>query len=70
MKAVGEGIVKYRKVVGIERDKSSGQVKVRLMTSEGNEEEDVADLLIGADGVKSTVRRGLFGNERFKPTYT
>jgi 2-polyprenyl-6-methoxyphenol hydroxylase-like FAD-dependent oxidoreductase len=69
-KAVGEGVVKYRKVVGIERDTSSGQIKVRLMESEGNEEEDVADLLIGADGVKSIVRSDLLGNDKFKPTYT
>lgn len=52
---IGEGVVKYRKVKSVEsRD---GNVVVRF--EDGGEEEE-ADLVIGADGVKSTVRKAMF----------
>jgi 2-polyprenyl-6-methoxyphenol hydroxylase-like FAD-dependent oxidoreductase len=71
MKTVGEGVVRYRKVTGIERDEESGKSIVRLADQQGVEETDKADLLIGADGVKSAVRAALFaGHEKVKPEYT
>jgi 2-polyprenyl-6-methoxyphenol hydroxylase-like FAD-dependent oxidoreductase len=70
MKAVGEGVVRYRKVVKIGRDETQGQIMVELVDIGGNEEVDIADLLVGADGMKSVVRTALFGAEKFKPIYT
>ncbi|KAF2678341.1 FAD/NAD(P)-binding domain-containing protein [Lentithecium fluviatile CBS 122367] len=71
MKFVREGVVKYKKVVGIARDEQSGRTVITLTDAEGNEERDEADMLIGADGVKSVVRTALLGDDqRFKPTYT
>lgn len=71
MKSVGEGAVKYKKVVNIARDGQSEKTVITIRDEEGNEERDVADLLIGADGVKSVVRTALLGDEqKFKPTYT
>ncbi|KAF1993507.1 FAD/NAD(P)-binding domain-containing protein [Amniculicola lignicola CBS 123094] len=68
---VGEGVVVYKKVMSIERDVGRDVVLVRLLDREGNEEVDEADLVIGADGVKSVVRIALFGDdEKFKPKYT
>ncbi len=66
-----EDVVKYRKVIGVERcEGSSGKIRVRLRDEEGNEEVDEADLVIGADGVKSVVRKALFGDERgYEPVY-
>ncbi|KAF2471880.1 FAD/NAD(P)-binding domain-containing protein [Lindgomyces ingoldianus] len=70
MKTVGEGVVQYKKVISIGRDPHTGQVIVRTLDSEGNEGEDVADLLIGADGVKSVVRTALLGGEgKYTPQY-
>lgn len=73
LKAVEEqgGEVRYRKVIGIERDEGSERVGVRYVNEEGVEEVDWTDLLIGADGVKSVVRKALFGNEKkHQPEYT
>lgn len=71
MKSVGEGVVRYRKVASIERNTDGGKTVVTLVDEDGNEETDEADLLIGADGVKSVVRTVLFGDDaKFKPTYT
>jgi 2-polyprenyl-6-methoxyphenol hydroxylase-like FAD-dependent oxidoreductase len=71
MKSVGEGVVKYRKVIGIERGINGRKTIVKVVDEDGNETIDEADILIGADGVKSVVRSALFGDdEKFKPTYT
>lgn len=72
MRAVEEagGAVRYAKVVGIERDEGSGVVRVRVVDGEGRVETEEADLLVGADGVKSVVRTALFGDDKFKPAYT
>lgn len=71
MRSVGEGVVQYRKVLGVERHIASGKVAVRLGGDEGSEESDEADLVIGADGVKSVVRGAVFpGDDAIKPTYT
>lgn len=70
MKKVGHGVVRYGKVVAIERN-SDGRVMVKFMNEQGVEESDAADLVVGADGVKSVVRSALFsGDEGFKPRYT
>lgn len=69
--AVGEGVVKYERVVGVERIQGDGKVKVRVVDGEGREGVDEADLVVGADGVKSVVRGAVFGDgEEFRPTYT
>jgi len=56
-KAVGEGKIQYRKVVDV--DVSAPKPIVKF--SDGEEEE--ADLVIGADGVRSAVKKGIFGAE-------
>ncbi|KAF1845102.1 FAD/NAD(P)-binding domain-containing protein [Cucurbitaria berberidis CBS 394.84] len=48
----GESVVKHAQVVGVERDGRRG-LSVRTRDAEGMEEVDEADLVIGADGVKS-----------------
>ncbi|PVH94367.1 FAD/NAD(P)-binding domain-containing protein [Periconia macrospinosa] len=69
MKSVGKNVVKYRRVMSIERSERGATVK--LLDEDGHEEVDEADLLIGADGVKSVVRTALFGEEKkFAPKYT
>ncbi|KAF2657868.1 FAD/NAD(P)-binding domain-containing protein [Lophiostoma macrostomum CBS 122681] len=74
MKRVVEegGVVRYAKVVGAERDEERGQTVVRVEDGEGGEEVDRADLVIGADGVRSVVRKALFGEEEkeYQPKYT
>ena len=65
---VGKGVVKYRKVIGVERG-DDGRVRLRLVDEKGNEEVNDADLVVGADGVKSVVRGALFGKDKFAPTY-
>lgn len=56
MKQVGEGVVQYRRV-RIAFLGERGRPVVRL--GDGAEEE--ADLVVGADGVRSVVKRGMFG---------
>ncbi|KAH8725065.1 hypothetical protein GQ44DRAFT_772467 [Phaeosphaeriaceae sp. PMI808] len=64
----GDNVVQYRKVLGIERSK---RLHVRCVDESGKEEVEEADLVIGADGVKSVVRSALFGaQDEYQPTYT
>jgi 2-polyprenyl-6-methoxyphenol hydroxylase-like FAD-dependent oxidoreductase len=62
MKNVAEGVVQYRKVLGTEIN-DDGKVIVRVLNEDGNETNDIADLVVGADGVRSVVRGALFQNE-------
>jgi len=63
-KVRGDGIVKHRKVEGVEWDKERGKAILRL--ADGEEE---ADFVIGADGVNSITRKGLFRSETHSPKY-
>lgn len=66
----GDGVVKYQKVLGVERSDGSKRLKVTVQLEEGREEIHEADLVIGADGVKSKVRKALFGDEKqYNPIY-
>ncbi|KAM7182901.1 salicylate hydroxylase [Naviculisporaceae sp. PSN 640] len=64
----GEEVVRYEKVAEV-RPANSAEGKKAVVVFEGGREEE-ADLVIGADGVKSVVRRGLFGEGNFEPVYT
>ncbi|KAF2734229.1 FAD/NAD(P)-binding domain-containing protein [Polyplosphaeria fusca] len=68
------GEIRYRKVVQVKRidGNSNGQrVKIRSVDEQGSEASEHADLVVGADGVKSVVRTALFGDdEASKPIYT
>ncbi|KAK4444808.1 hypothetical protein QBC34DRAFT_178708 [Podospora aff. communis PSN243] len=67
MREVGEGAVRYRKVVGVEVRGDGGKKVVRF--EDGGSEE--CDVLVGADGVRSVVRGALFGDgEGMGPRYT
>lgn len=71
LKAVGEGVVQYRKVLGLVRDESQKKIFLKLVDGDGVESNDVADLVVGADGIRSVVRGALFGgDDKFKPVYT
>ncbi|KAK3317104.1 hypothetical protein B0H66DRAFT_626907 [Apodospora peruviana] len=63
----GTDVVRYEKVVNVVQQAASGK-KAVVVFKDGREEE--ADLVVGADGVKSVVRRGLFGDGNFEPVYT
>jgi len=70
-----EGIVmRYRKVTQVGHDVATGKVVIRFVEGgeSATEGQEVADLIIGADGVKSVVRKGLLGaNEAaYAPIYT
>lgn len=62
---VGSERIRYRKVVGVDvvvdvkGGRGRGRPKVRF--ADGEEEE--ADLVIGADGVRSVVKKALFGDD-------
>ncbi|KAM7184093.1 hypothetical protein V8F33_013196 [Rhypophila sp. PSN 637] len=62
----GTDVFKYEKVAST-RPAAAGK-KTVVVFKDGREEE--ADLVVGADGVKSAVRRGLFGDGNFEPIYT
>jgi 2-polyprenyl-6-methoxyphenol hydroxylase-like FAD-dependent oxidoreductase len=64
----GDNVVQDKKVLGVER---SGKLNVWYLDDSGNKQVDEADLVIGADGVKSVVRKTLFGaQDQYQPTYT
>jgi 2-polyprenyl-6-methoxyphenol hydroxylase-like FAD-dependent oxidoreductase len=68
----GNSVIKHRKVLGVDRNEGSPRLNllVKLLDERGTEEVDEADLVIGADGVKSVVRKSLFGNdEQYNPIY-
>ncbi|KAH6615107.1 hypothetical protein C7974DRAFT_417303 [Boeremia exigua] len=69
----GEDVIKHRKVTQIVRDdgKTRQKLQVHVLNEWGQEEVDHADLVIGADGVKSVVRKALFGDdETYSPIYS
>jgi 2-polyprenyl-6-methoxyphenol hydroxylase-like FAD-dependent oxidoreductase len=57
-------VVSYCEVRGIRRDTSTGKVLVQLEDSVVE-----TDLVIGADGVHSIVRKHLLGPDRFSPRH-
>jgi 2-polyprenyl-6-methoxyphenol hydroxylase-like FAD-dependent oxidoreductase len=68
----GDDVMKHGKVLKVYRDKgrATQHLQVRLFNEQGMETIVPADLVIGADGVKSVVRRCLFGDdERYRPVY-
>lgn len=68
--AEGETVVNYKKVVRVERDQGSAKINVITLDEQGNEETNEADLVVGADGVKSVVRNALFPeDEQYDPVY-
>ena len=62
--AVGEGVIQYKRVAGVKTGKSGKPV---VTFTDGSVEEE-AELVIGADGVKSTVRKAIFG-DKYPPFY-
>lgn len=66
----GDGVIEHKEVVAVERCDSSPGARVRYLIEDGQETVEEADLIIGADGVKSVVRRALFiDDERYRPLY-
>jgi 2-polyprenyl-6-methoxyphenol hydroxylase-like FAD-dependent oxidoreductase len=58
----------YKKVVSVQKADSGSGKKASVTFENGDVEE--ADLIIGADGVKSKVRKGIFGDEAaIEPLY-
>lgn len=65
MGALPEGIVQYRTVSNVTIEESS---KPTIRFSDGGEE--TADLVVGADGIRSPLRKALFGEgEEYRPKY-
>lgn len=66
----GADVLRYEKVVevGPATTTSDGGNMAVVVFENGREEH--ADLVIGADGVKSVVRKGLFGEGNYEPVYT
>ncbi|ORY12829.1 hypothetical protein BCR34DRAFT_586912 [Clohesyomyces aquaticus] len=63
----GSGAIKYRRVVSIVREANEG-AGIVVKFEDGGEE--MVDLVIGADGVKSVCRTALFGTEeKYAPKY-
>ena len=71
-KKYGDDVIKHGKVVKVYRDvgRMKQHLQVRLFNEQGMKTIVSADLVIGADGVRSVVRRFLFGaDERSRPVY-
>jgi 2-polyprenyl-6-methoxyphenol hydroxylase-like FAD-dependent oxidoreductase len=63
--ALPDGIVQYRTVSGVTMKKG---VKPTIHFGDGGEE--TADLVVGADGIRSPLRKALFGQaEEYRPKY-
>lgn len=68
MEAVGPKNIVYKKVTEAKQAVPSERKKAAVVLEDGSEDE--ADLVIGADGVRSVVLRGVFGDEEMaKPHY-
>jgi 2-polyprenyl-6-methoxyphenol hydroxylase-like FAD-dependent oxidoreductase len=71
----GKAAIEYRKVLEVVRDgdrSEYGQLRLLLHTvdEQGRKGVSKSDLVIGADGVKSVVRKALFGDDRdYDPVY-
>jgi len=68
----GQDMIKHGKVTEVTRNdaKSGGRVRVEIVHERGQKGTEFADLVIGADGVKSVVRKALFGDDQqYNPTY-
>jgi len=65
LQEVGAGKVLHKKVIRV--TKGSKGKKPAVYFQDGSSEE--ADLVVGADGVRSEVLRGLFPNDDVKPIY-
>lgn len=68
----GNNVVKHGKIVKVNLNKSRAPqpLQVHLLNEQGMEKVVYAHLVIGADGVKSVVRKYLFGDdERYRSTY-
>jgi len=61
---VGEGVIQYKKVAEV-KNGMGGKTVVTFADGSADEE---AELVIGADGVKSTVRKAIFG-DKYPPFY-
>jgi 2-polyprenyl-6-methoxyphenol hydroxylase-like FAD-dependent oxidoreductase len=67
-RAVGAEKIVYKKVVKAKKAVPAQGKKASVVFEDGTEDE--ADLVIGADGVRSEVLRGIFENEELvKPHY-
>ncbi|KAF2632007.1 FAD/NAD(P)-binding domain-containing protein [Macroventuria anomochaeta] len=69
----GQDVIKHKKVLKVVRntDKPRLRLQVHMLDEQGQKEVDDADLVIGADGVKSVVRKALFGDsEKYNPVYS
>lgn len=65
MEALPEEIVQYRTVANVTIEEGS---KPTIHFSDGGEE--TADLIVGADGIRSPLRKALFGEgEEYRPKY-
>ena len=58
----GVGVYKYGHTVTDIRDAQGGKVEVQYLDRDGTQQSDAADLVIGADGPSSTIRKILLPN--------
>lgn len=68
----GPDVIKHGKVTEVTRVNAElgGRVRVEIINELGQTGTEFADLVIGADGIKSVVRRALFGDDQqYNPTY-